>query len=88
LKVIDELKARGAKVSYYDPWIPSFRYREEDHASIPGLDARTLALFDLVVVCTAHSNVDYGLVQQHASYICDAKNAMKDIVSRENIEVL
>ncbi|MCL1799562.1 MAG: nucleotide sugar dehydrogenase [Eggerthellaceae bacterium] len=88
LKVIDELKARGAEVSYYDPWIPSFRYREEDYSSIPGLDAQGVGSFDLVIVCTAHSNVDYGSVQKHAQYIFDAKNAMKDIVSRDNIEVL
>ncbi|MCL1797538.1 MAG: nucleotide sugar dehydrogenase [Eggerthellaceae bacterium] len=88
LKVIDELKARGAKVSYYDPWIPAFRYREQDYSSLPSLDADTLAAFDLVVICASHSNVDYELVQQHASYIFDAKNAMKNIANRGNVEVL
>lgn len=43
---------------------------------------------DLVMITVAHSNVDYELVQKHAKAIFDTKNVMRNIVNRDNIEVL
>lgn len=40
------------------------------------------------MITTAHSNVDYAMVQANAKAIFDTKNVMKDIHPRENIEVL
>ena len=88
LKIIDELEERGAAVSYHDPWIPEIRIQRQRYSSLPSLTAELLGSFDLVMICTAHSNVDYQLVQQNAQFIFDTKNAMKDIKNRENIEVL
>ena len=42
----------------------------------------------MVLVTTAHTNVDYAFVQKHAKAIFDTKNAMKNITPRDNIEVL
>ena len=44
--------------------------------------------YDLIMVTAAHSNVDYGMVQENARFIFDTKNVMKGILKRENIEVL
>lgn len=53
---------------------------------------RTEALDELPqflnVLACAHTNVDYALVQRHARAVLDAKNAMKGVSPRENIEVL
>ncbi len=43
---------------------------------------------DLVIVTTAHTNVDYNFVQKPAKAIFDTKNAMKHVEVRENIELL
>jgi len=40
------------------------------------------------MVTTAHSNVDYVMVQKNAAAIFDTKNVMKNIKNRDNIEVL
>jgi len=88
LKIMDELTMRGATVSYYDPWIPTFKHGGQEYFSIPKLDAMTLESYDLVIICTAHTNVDYDLVSQYAKYIFDTKNAMKQQTERNNIEVL
>ena len=40
------------------------------------------------MVTTSHTNVDYALVQKNAKVVFDTKNAMKQITSRENIELL
>ena len=40
------------------------------------------------MVTTAHTNVDYDMVQKNAALIFDSKNAMKNFQNRYNIEVL
>ena len=88
LKVIDELIERGTQISYFDPYIPKFHHRGVDYSSIAVLNRDALASTDLVMICAAHTTVDYEFVQQHAAFIFDTKNAMKHIRSRNNIEVL
>ena len=88
LRVIERLEARGAEVSYYDPWVPSCRHKGVERESIPDLSAEAIASADLVLVTCAHTNVDYGFVQRHAKAVLDTKNAMKGVSPRENLEVL
>lgn len=88
LRVIECLEARGAEVSYYDPWVSSYRFKGETHASIPELTPEVLEVADLVMVTCAHTNVDYDMVQRHAKAVFDTKNAMKNVKARDNIEVL
>lgn len=88
LSVIDILEQRGARVSYFDPWVPEYRYNGKKKASIPTLDGHTIGSADIVVVTCAHTNVDYALVQRHAKAVFDAKNAMKNVADRDRIEVL
>ena len=52
------------------------------------LTAELIESSDLVIVTTAHTNVDYIFVQNHAKAIFDTKNAMKMINKRDNIELL
>lgn len=40
LRVIERLEARGAEVSYYDPWVPRCQHKEEVKESIPDLRMR------------------------------------------------
>lgn len=88
LRVIECLEARGANVTYYDPWVSSYRFKGEDRSSIPALTPEALKAADLVMVTCAHTNVDYELVQRHAEIVFDTKNAMKGVACRDNIEVL
>ena len=48
----------------------------------------SVASYDLIMITTAHSNVDYAMIQANAKAIFDTKNVMKNILPRENIEVL
>ena len=88
IDVIQRLLVEGADVSYYDPWIPRFRHGTLEMKSLSELNGAVLGDADLVIVTAAHSNVDYGLIQQYAGLIFDTKNAMKGIAERGNIEVL
>lgn len=88
LRLIERLEKRGCDVSYYDSWVPEYRYKGETRQSIPALDEAALEAADLVVVACAHTNVDYDFVQEHAKAVFDTKNAMKNVKNRDNIEVL
>ena len=88
LRVIESLRKLGAQVSYYDPYVESYRYQGQEEHRIPALDKAALESADLVMVTTAHTCVDYDFVAEHASLIFDTKNVMKNVKKRENIRVL
>lgn len=88
LRVIEQLENRGANVTYFDPWVPKYFHNGEERKSIAALTPQVVAHADLIVVACAHTNVDYDMVQQNAKAIFDTKNAMKNVLIRDNIEVL
>ena len=88
LDVIEILEKHGAVVTYYDPWVAEYQHKGKVVKGEKELSASLLEEADLVIITTAHSNVDYDLVQKHAKAIFDTKNVMKAIAGRDNIEVL
>jgi len=88
LNVIKILEKQGAVVTYHDPWVAEYQHKGKVVKGEKVLSARLLEEADLVIITTAHSNVDYNLVQKHAKAIFDTKNVMKAIAGRDNIEVL
>ncbi|MDF2588732.1 MAG: UDP-N-acetyl-D-glucosamine dehydrogenase [Anaerocolumna sp.] len=88
LKVIDILKDEGANVSFYDPWVLEYKENGVYEKGLENLSGDVIAQYDLVMITTAHSNVDYEMVQKNAKAIFDTKNVMKNIINRDNIEVL
>lgn len=88
VRVIEELQKQGAEVLYYDPFITEYKENGKVKKGEIELTAELIESADLVMITTAHTNVDYALVQRHAKVIFDTKNAMKNIKNRENIELL
>lgn len=88
VKVIEELEVEGALIQYYDPFVPKYQYKGIEKVSEPELNSELIKNADLVIVTTAHTNVDYHLVQKHAVAIFDTKNAMKHVANRDKIELL
>lgn len=88
IRVIEELESYGANVVYYDPWVAEYQEHGKIKTGELQLTAELIQSADLVIVTTAHSNVDYDFVQQHATVIFDTKNAMKNVKNRDNIELL
>ncbi|WP_330682808.1 nucleotide sugar dehydrogenase [Mediterraneibacter glycyrrhizinilyticus] len=88
LRVIEVLKKELAEVDYYDPWISEYKYLGEKHQGIKEINPEIIASYDLIMITTAHTNVDYDMVQKNADAIFDTKNVMKNIKDRDNIEVL
>lgn len=88
LNVIEEFNKRGAEVTFYDPWIASYKFKGEVHYGEKELSKKLLKNADIVVITTAHTNVDYDFVQQNAKVVFDTKNAMKKVNVRDNVELL
>lgn len=88
LKVIEGFEKEGSIVEYYDPYVKNYDYNGKTRTSIKELTKEELKNADLVVIITAHTNIDYDFVQANSKFIFDTKNAMKDVKNRENIELL
>ena len=88
IRVIEELRKEEADVIFFDPYVPKYRHKGEWFEGEEKLTADLVESADIVVVTTAHTNVDYAFVQQHAKAIFDTKNVMKAVTPRDNIEVL
>jgi UDP-N-acetyl-D-glucosamine dehydrogenase len=88
LRVIEVLKREGAQITFYDPWVKEYKHNGEVVKGLESLSDKEVASYDMVIITTAHSNVDYNMVQKNAKAVFDTKNAMKEIAVRDNIEVL
>lgn len=88
LSVIDELELRGANVEYYDSYVQEYHEHGKTKKGLEYLSVDIVASADIVVVTTAHTNVDYQMVADNAKAIFDSKNAMKNIKTRDRIELL
>ena len=88
LRVIQEFHKTGANTDYYDPFVPKYRYEGQWYTGLTELTADVVKQYDLVVITTAHSNVDYAMVADCGVPVFDCKNVTKGLEKRENIEVL
>lgn len=87
LKVIELLEEEGVEVNYHDPYVARFTHKNKDYIKIE-LTAESLDNSDLTVIATHHRCYDYHFIQKYSRFIFDTRNAMKDVKSRENIELL
>lgn len=88
LNVIDILIKQGANTTFYDPFIPEYRFKGKVHTGAKELTDDMLRESDIVIICTAHSSFDYNRIQKLSQEVFDTRNAMKDVKDRSNIELL
>lgn len=85
--LMDMLRASGADVGYYDPFVPVIRpTREHPHwagtRSIRWNQAE-IATFDAALISTAHHSVNYAELLEWSTLIIDTRNAMS-VFGRQN----
>lgn len=88
LVVGELLRTEGCIVDYYDPFVCEYKYKGKKYQSIENLDAKTVAGYDIVIVTTGHTTIDYDMVAENAVAVFDTKNAMKNVKNRAKIELL
>jgi UDP-N-acetyl-D-glucosamine dehydrogenase len=86
LRVIDLLRARGARVEYNDPHVPVFRHGGAEYRSVELTEER-LGAADCVVVLTAHPEYDWGRVVEAAGLVVDTRGATRHL-KRDNVVLL
>ena len=88
LEIIRLLQKEGVNASYHDPLILSFSENDLAMRSIP-LSENTLREYDLVIITTDHSNIDYNWLVKNSRQIFDTRNATREIKKyREKITLL
>ena len=88
IRVIEELKKVGADIKYYDPYISKFKDGGLTMEGEKELTKELLESSDIVIITTAHTNVDYKFVCDDAEIVFDTKNVTKSINKRNNVFVL
>jgi len=76
LEVLQKLLAKGALVSYADPYVPEIELGSQLLGSVE-LTPAALQSTDCVVVLTDHSTFDYAMIVAHSPLIVDSRNALK-----------
>lgn len=88
IQVIEELKKVNAAVDYYDPYVPKYRKNGNFVKGIKLISPEVISAYDLVIITTAHTNVDYKMIADNAQAVFDTKNVTKNIKNTGNVERL
>ena len=79
IKVIKQLVSNQSTVHYYDPYIPKISFSNLTMHSLNALD--NIEYYDLCILTTAHTNIDYKYIINNAKLIFDTKNKLKNYSS-------
>jgi UDP-N-acetyl-D-glucosamine dehydrogenase len=80
LDVMGLLHAKGARVSYADPYVPEVHGREWSAGfdiKAVELTRKSLGEYDCVVIITEHKTFDYDAIVAEADLVVDTRNAIK-----------
>ncbi|GMV42821.1 MAG: nucleotide sugar dehydrogenase [Myxococcales bacterium] len=87
LELIELLLAKGARVSYHDPFVEQVELPHGTMRSVPVDDG--FGAWDAVVIATNHSGFDYQRIVDEAPMVVDTRNATKGVTNgREKIALL
>jgi len=81
LRIIDLIEARGARVDFYDPFVPVIPLTRE-HQNLAGrsgvcwADAMSRE-HDAVLIVTDHDGIDYAAIVESAAIVVDTRNACR-----------
>jgi UDP-N-acetyl-D-glucosamine dehydrogenase len=89
LSIIDRLRAKGAEVSYHDPFVAEVRF-DDAHTEGSGAPLQSVELTDdaltgadCVIIVTDHSDIDYARVTSQCKLIVDTRNALNSDLRRK-----
>jgi UDP-N-acetyl-D-glucosamine dehydrogenase len=89
MEIMELLQARGAVLSYSDPYIPKLhkmRNYDFSHMSSVELTADVLKSQDVVLITTDHTVFDYQSIVDNAGLVVDTRNATRKVTrGREKI---
>ncbi|MBT4969956.1 MAG: UDP-N-acetyl-D-glucosamine dehydrogenase, partial [Bacteroidetes bacterium] len=87
VEVFKELLNEDAELSYHDPYISSYTIHGQAYQSIE-LNENSLDGFDLVIITTDHSNVDYDFVVKYSKLVFDTRYIFKGQYNKNKVILL
>ncbi len=83
LPIIEQLRARGAEVSYNDPYFAHVGRGRHYDLNLSCAPLTDLGHYDCVLIATDHSDYDYEHIVREAQLVVDTRNATKGIESNK-----
>ncbi len=82
-KLTELLEKQGAKVEYFDPFVPVIP-RLREHPTLIGRRSvawgkAAIAAHDAALICTDHDGIDYAALVEWSKLVIDARNATKAV---------
>jgi len=92
LRLLELLEARGAKVDYYDTFIPVIP-KTREHAALAGRrtvawSKESIGSYDVALICTDHDDVDYATLAEWSPLVVDTRNATRDVTQNRDKIIL
>ncbi len=81
LPIIEMLRARGAEVSYNDPFFAHVGRGRHYDLNMDCTPLTNLGQYDCVLIATDHSEYDYAQIVSESQIVVDTRNATKGITS-------
>ena len=81
--LIEQMEARGAKIDFFDPFVPVVPHLRE-HPQMSGRrsirwNAKALARYDCALIVTDHDGVDYAGLLRATPLVVDTRNATRGL---------
>ena len=79
VEIIKILKTKKANVDYHDKYVPKFPKMRKYSFNLKSvsINRSSIPKYDLVIITTDHSNVDYKMVQKYAKQIIDTRGVFQ-----------
>ena len=78
LDIIELLENSGSSVNYYDPFVKKLNFNKINLNSLKIIDSSNIRSYDVCVIITDHSIIDYNLIKDNCRLIVDTRNVFKD----------
>jgi UDP-N-acetyl-D-glucosamine dehydrogenase len=78
LDIIRLLEQQGARVSYHDPHVPSFKEDGHEMKSV-AFGPEQVGAVDCVMIVTDHTSIDYRMVRDTARLVVDTRHALPKV---------
>ncbi|MCP4588770.1 nucleotide sugar dehydrogenase [Pseudoalteromonas sp.] len=80
VEIMEQLRDKGAHVSYCDPHVPEFPIMRSHRFELKSVDltAQNLAGYDAVVLATDHDKFDYSLILDNSQLLVDTRGRYRE----------
>ncbi len=88
IEVINFLLEDGVNVVYHDPYVPNISIGGQDFSSVELTDT-SIAVADLVLITTDHSQIDYVYIVENAQAVLDTRGITRHLdCNKEKVTLL